>query len=83
MGGITHLSHDKGYWLELKFCSLLSSDEVSCDPFSSASDAKSVFLDSLQDDSALETPKRDSFLSFIPSSNRSSIMFRRERTSSN
>lgn len=66
--------------------SSLSSDEFSCDPFSSASDAKSVFLpvDSPQDDSVPSTRKRDSFLSFTPSSNRSSIiMFRRERTSSN
>ena len=54
---------------------LLSSDEVSCDPFSSASDAKSVFLDFPQDDSALDTSKRDSFLSFAPS-NRSSTLSR-------
>jgi hypothetical protein len=81
MRGITRFSHDEGYWLKLKLYSPNSSDERSCDPFSSASDAKSVFLDPIQDDSALGTPKHN-FLPLTPSSDRSSILFRHERTSS-
>jgi hypothetical protein len=51
----------------------------SIDPFSSAPDAKSTFLELSQDDSALGIPKHDFFLSFTPSFSRSTITSRRGR----